>query len=426
MTLDRVVRAVLAVSLTVAIAVAVLLLLAPRSAPAEAPPPAAVTLASEAHQARVLPLLQQGRIAEARAAARTAVRLIPASARARMLHAWALRHVPRGLPGVYALPRATAAYGQARRLAPSTPDAACGRAWTRFAQGDRVGARRTFSRLVSATPSDDCALSGARATAARWRASGTFFLTGTAYASHPTNTGSVGTIARGRAVLDDLLFIEITGRLLAIGADVSGTKVTGSQVEAWARVGVDHAGFGVEGLAAVVKSSADAVAASVVAGRAWATFGVTLRGEAAVSNFSTGTATLAGAGLFVPVLSVLDLDAEVQLTRWNADDDAITAPAAMVSASAIVTPIPDLSLTITGRGGRAWAPIRFDQPTIWNTTWSQTAGAEVAVSGRLLPWLTLHGSWEVARLQGAAAGSTSHTHVFGLGATVETEGGMRR
>jgi len=343
-----------------------------------------------------------------------------------MLRAWARRHVPNGLPGVYALPLAEADYAHARRLDPATPDARCGQAWSRLAQGDRIGARRTFTRLLSATPSDDCALTGAKTSAARWQVAGTFFLTGTAYDGHPTNTGGIGTIARGRAVLDDLLFIEITGRLLAIGADIAGTKVTGSQVEAWARVGVEHRGFGVEGMAAVVKSSADSAAASVIAGRAWATFGVTLRGEAAVSNFSTGAATLAGAGLFVPVFSVLGLDAELQVTRWNADDGDITAPAAMLSLSARISPLADLSITVTGRGGKAWAPIRFDQPTIWNTTQSQTAGAELAVSGRVLPWLTVHGSWEVARLLDDTDQSTSHTHVFGLGVTVETEGGMRR
>ena len=400
------------------------LLALPLGAWAQAPVPRGLVLASEAQQARVLPLLAEGRVFEARAAAAAATRLTPDDAGAWMLYGWSRRQAPRGLPGSYGLPLAEAAYGLALALEPETPDARCGGVWARLEQGDRVGARAAFTRLLSDDPSDACALAGARASAPRWTASGRVSLLGSVYDGDPSRSGGISLLGGARVGFADLLHLELTGRLLAVGLDIDGVKVTGTQAEVWGRVGIAHRGLGVEALLAAVNSSGDVRAASVVGVRGWGTFGVTLRGEAAVSTFDDGRALQAGIGVYAPVFSVLSVDAGLQVSGFAPQDGDATGPAAMVSAALLLTPTDTFSLRVAGRGGKAWSPVRFDGPAIWNTDGAQTAGAEVVVSGRLLPWLRVHGTWEVARLLDPT-GTVSHTHVFGLGVTVETEGEMR-
>ena len=227
----------------------------------------------------------------------------------------------------------------------------------------------------------------------------------------------------------DFISLEVTGRLLAIQSDNGTTKVTGTQGEVWARLGVNHAGHGGEVLVGFLDRSSRAVTETVIGGRAWATVGATIRAEGAISTFDTGIAALVGVGFRVPVFSLLSLDAGVQFTRWFPSDDAATDVGAMLQGSVLIDPLDRLSIELTGRGGVGWSSIRFDQPAIWNLEERQLGSASLKVSGRLNPWLTLQGGYEAVALGAKTTDSsveTSWTHVFTIGVIVEKTGKMER
>lgn len=377
---------------------------------------------------KVVPLLELGRTADARRAAKEATVLTPESGAAWRLLAWSRRQTNRWQAGTYARLGAASAYRTALRVDPEDRSAACGIAWTALERGDRLGATRGFQALLAHQAEDACALSGMDAAAPRWRVGGGFWLSGYAY-SNSTSTAGVSGLLAGWIGFADLVTLELTGRLLAIESQVDTAKIVGTQGEFWARLGVSHSGHGGELLVGLLDRSSRSVTETVVGGRAWATFGATARIEGAVSTFEDGTAALIGAGLRVPVFSLLGVDAAVQFTRWMPTSDTSTPVGALVSGSVILDPFDALSIELTGRGGVGWAPIRFDQPAIWNTAERQLGGAAVTVTGRLTPFLSLRGGYEAVALGAAAnttTASTSWTHVFSLGVTVEHSGGLKK
>ena len=382
----------------------------------------------ETARGKVIPLLELGRIAEARAAAREATILAPESSEAWRLLAWSRRQTRKWQTGTYARLGAASAYRTALRVDPGDRSAACGLAWTILGWGDRLHASSAFQALATQDASDACALSGVDATRPRWKAGGGFWLSGYAY-SNSTRTAGIGGVLSGWVTFADLISLELTGRVLAIQSTVGATKTTGTQGELWARLGVDHAAHGGELLVGLLDRSSRDVTETVVGGRGWASIGATFRIEGAVSTFDDGLAALAGAGIRVPVFSLLSVDAEVQLTRWFPEAEDATDVGAMLAGSVILNPVEGLNVTLTGRGGVGWAPIRFDQPAIWNTAERQLGGAALTVSGRLTPWLSLQGGYEAVAL-GAYANSTttdtSWTHVFTIGVTVDHLGGLER
>ena len=382
----------------------------------------------ETAMGKVTPLLQLGRVTQARAAAREATVLAPESSDAWRLLAWSRHQSTRWQTGTWARLGAASAYRTALRLDPGDASAACGLAWTILGMGDRVRASQAFTALLAQDADVACAGPGVEAAAPRWRTGGAFWLSGYAY-SNSTRSAGVGGVLQGWVSLGDLVTLELTGRLLAIQSTVDATKVTGTQGELWGRLGVAHAGHGVEALVGLLDRSSRDVTETVLGGRAWATVGVTLRAEAAISTFDDGRAALIGAGIRVPVFSLLSVDAAVQFTRWFPETEATTDVGAMLQGSVLLTPTDRLDITLTGRGGVGWAPIRFDEPAIWNTAERQLGGAALTVSGRLTPWLSLRGGYEAVAL-GAAANTTSSgtswTHVFTIGVTVDTSGSIKR
>ncbi len=382
----------------------------------------------ETAMGKVVPLLELGRFAEARNSAREATVLAPESGDAWRLLAWSRRQTKAWQTGTYARLGAASAYRTALRVDPGEASAACGLAWTMLGWGDRMGASARFEALLAEDAKDACALSGLEPTAPRWRAGGGFWLSGYAY-SQSTNTAGISGLIQGWVSFADLVSLEVTGRVLAIQAGTGTTKVTGTQGEVWARLGVSHAGHGGELLVGFLDRSSRDVTETVVGGRAWATIGATIRAEGAISTFDTGRAALIGAGIRVPVFSLLSLDAGVQFTRWFPSDDDATDVGAMLQGSVLIEPIDGLNIELTGRGGVGWSSIRFDQPAIWNLEERQLGSASLKVSGRLNPWLTLQGGYEAVALGAKTTESsveTSWTHVFTIGVIVEKTGKMER
>lgn len=388
------------------------------------------------HLGRSLALLALGRVPDARADARSAVELNPDLPTTWARLAWTQRH-PVGVEApVYGQLAAASSYRRALVLEPEDALVRCGLAWVRYSLGDSLGAQARFIAQLMDDPSDDCAREGAVATAPTVRFGGAVSAAGLLYDGHSANTGGLSVLVQGGATFADVAFLELSGRFLGIDRGTVSDDYT--QEELHARVGAAHAGFGGQLLVSVLHGSTEPEPAAVISGQVWGGAGVTGRIEGSIGSHGDGMAQMLGGGVRVPVASFLQLDARVRVSTWRSAfpvPDPITlqpipaeaeGPFVNVQGSALLD-IGRLHLELGGRGGTEVRPVRFDEPTVWNTTARPLAGAFVDGAVDLTEHFALSFGYEALSMRPTDGTSDDYfIHVLSLGFTVEGKGGLRR
>ena len=389
---------------------------------------------------RSLTLLDLGRIQPARLDAAAATEVAPDQGIAWTRRAWAQRHTPKFASGAWGNLGAESSYRRALVLDPSDTTAGCGLAWTRLALGDRLGAERAFRIRFEQDPSDGCAADGAMASAPRIAGGGSVVLAGMVRDGHPLYAGGLSLLVQGGLEVADLAFFQVTGRFLWLfpnegvsvgppgappGSPGTGGTTPYDQQELWLRAGAHHRGAGGQVLVGVLDASSTDDSFATVGGQGWVTFGATLRGEGAWAGYSDGETAMGGVGLRVPVTSFLALDGGFRLSSWLPTDAEAEDPYAAGSLAAILD-IDRLHLEAGGRFGTEIRPLRFDEPTLWNTTERYGGGAFVDGSIELHDNLGLSFGYELLRMQPTDGSDDRHTHVFSLGIHGQGIGGLRR
>ncbi len=360
----------------------------------------------ETRLGRVMTLLALDRVAEARLESAAAVASTHDDS-AWLTHAWAMRQAMGFEAPVYSLLGAESAYGRAI----DAPDAACGRAFTRVELGDSLGSRATFVRLLEANPSDACALAGASRPTIRF--GGGVAGSATLYQDHPSNVAGGALELHGWIDVADFAFFGVSGRYLGIASEDTSAEPY-EQGELWLRAGLRHRGIGGQLLVAVVDRNTTDVAAPVIAGQVWASFGPTVRLEGSWSEWTDGEAAMFGVGIRVPVLSFLSFDAALNLSSISTDDAVNPS-----GSGAVIFDWDRFSLKVGGRGGTEVRPVRFDEASVWNTT--EYLGASAFLDGtlKLNDHFGLTFGYEVARLEPSDGSDARHTHVLTFGVTAE-------
>jgi len=85
-----------------------------------------------------------------------------------------------------------------------------------------------------------------------------------------------------------------------------------------------------------------------------------------------------------------------------------------------------LHLEVGGRGGTEVRPVRFDEPTVWNTTARPLAGAFVDAAVDLDDHFALTFGYEALAMRPVDGSDDYFIHVLSFGFTVEGKGGLRR
>lgn len=392
---------------------------------------------------RSLTLLDLGRVVEARLDARSATDKAPDQPVAWNRRAWALRHAPKLASGAWGDLGAEASYRQALALDPDDPTAACGMAWSRLTLGDRLGAERAFRLRFEQDPADDCAAQGAAASGPRIAGGGAVVVAGIVRDGHPLYAGGLSLLVQGGLEIADLAFVGVTGRFLWLfptpgsGAQTGAVGPPGGpgtglnattpydQQEIWVRAGAHHRGSGGQVLVGVFNASTADDTFATLGGQGWVSFGATLRGEGAWAGYADGETAMGGAGLRVPVTSFLALDGGFRLSSWMPTDSDSEGPYAAGQVSALLD-IDRLDLQIGGRFGTEVRPLRFGQPTLWNTTERYGGGLFIDGSIELHDNIGLTVGYELLRMQPVDGSDDRHTHVFSLGVYGQGIGGLRR
>ncbi len=389
------------------------------------------------HLGRSLALLELDRAADARADARRATELAPDLPAAWSRLAWTQRHAVGVEAPVWGRLAAARSYRTALALEPGDALAACGLAWTRYTLGDTLGAQARFVRQLQDDPSSDCAREGAVATAPLARFGGAVSASGLLYDGHIANTGGLSVLVQGGATFADVAFLELSGRFLGIDrGEVDDDYI---QQELHLRVGAAHAGFGGQLLVSMLGNNAETTPVGVISGRVWGGAGVTGRLEASLGSYSDGTATMIGGGVRIPVLAFLQLDARVRASWWRGPElppppDPLApappepeteGPFVNVQGSALID-AGRLHLEVGGRGGTEVRPVRFDEPTVWNTTARPLAGAFVDAAVDLDDHFALTFGYEALAMRPVDGSDDYFIHVLSFGFTVEGKGGLRR
>jgi len=382
-------------------------------------------------------LLELDRVVEARLDARGATALAPDLPASWNGRAWAQRHTPGLASGAWGLLDAETSYRRALRLDPDDATAGCGLAWTRLALGDRVGAEQAFRLRFEADPADDCAARGAAESRPRITGGGALVVAGVVRDGHPLYAGGPSLLVQGGLEIADLAFVQVTGRFLwllpsreaAGGPPGSPQSLNGAapydQQEIWLRAGADHRGSGGQVLVGIFNASTADAAFATVGGQGWLTWGATLRGEGSFARYADGDTVMGGLGVRVPVTSFLSLDGGLRLSSWLPAEGDDEGPLVAGQASALLE-LGRLGLEVGGRFGTEVRPLRFADPTLWNTTERYGGGLFVDGSIELHENIGLTLGYELLRMQPVDGSDDRHTHVFSLGVFGRGTGGLRR
>ena len=388
---------------------------------------------------RSLTLLDLGQIQLARLDAAAATDVAPDQAIAWTRRAWAQRHTPKLASGAWGNLGAEVSYRRALALDPEDEVARCGLAWSRLALGDRLGSERAFRLRFEQDPSDECAAQGALASAPRIEGGGSVVLAGLVRDGHPLYAGGLSLLVQGGIQVADLAFFQVTGRFLWLfpeagasvgpptqpGAPPSNQTAPYDQQELWLRGGLNHRGAGGQVLVGVLDASSTDDSFATVGGQGWVSFGATLLGEGAWAGYTDGETAMGGLGLRVPATTFLSLNAGFRLSSWLPTDSEAEGPYAAGSLAAVLD-IDRLHLEAGGRFGTEVRPLRFDEPTLWNTTERYGGGAFVDGSIELHDNFGLSFGYELLRMQPVDGSDDRHTHVFSLGVYGQGIGGLRR
>lgn len=376
----------------------------------------------ESSLGRIPVAVRLGHTDTAREDARHALDLAPGLPEALLLHAWAWRSDP-VLPGLGGW-IAEQSYLRYAALRPADGAPWCGVGWVRALRGDRLGARNAFDAAMAR--GDACADDGLTATRPAVEAWGTALGTAIVYQDHPDRgAGGAGLLTAG-ARLGDVAHLEASGRALGIGT--TGAALT--QGEVWGRLGLTHAGHGLEALAGGTWTGGPVTTSSLtVGGGAWLTVWATLRGDLSWTRFGDGDLVQGDVRLTLPLTPAVTATTGVHLGRFQPFDGVDTDEDDTLRASAhldLTASMGRLTLSAGGRVGPEVRPLRPLTATLFNLDDRLTASGRVGATVTATPFLDVHLGYEVLRLQSPSTGDLRHEHLASLGLTLHTRTPLAR